>query len=279
MKAPFCIWSQFYNTAQPEEAILEFEKDGLNYIELSSEHITALLARSGDLKTIGREFANFCLQHGVKIRQAHIIFPSHFVTERSGADIVVRQIEMLSAMGVKAAVLHCDDMIELANDGLCSAEIIERNIEALRALMPRIEGFGITVCLENLQKRFSSVDELLYIIDSVGSDFLGICLDTGHLNLSQTSTQREFILKAGKRLKALHIADNDGTRDQHRSPFSGGNVDFFEVVDALREIDYDGMFNMEIGGESKNCPVPVKHVKFLGIEASYKYLFGLLPNE
>ena len=278
MKAPFCIWSQFYNTVEPEEAILEFEKDGLGYIELSSEHITSLLRREGDLKQIGVDFANFCLQHGVKIRQVHIIFPSTFASDRASGENIIRQLELLSGMGVRSAVMHCDPMKKEAELGMSAEEIVEKNIEALRDLAPRMEGYGITVCLENLANEFSSVDELLYVIESVGSDCLGICLDTGHLHLSGASTQREFILEAGRLLKALHIADNDGTRDQHRAPFAGGDVDFFEVVEALREIDYDGMFNLEIGGDSGKCPVPVKHVKFLGIEAGYKYLFGLLND-
>ena len=140
----------------------------------------------------------------------------------------------------------------------------------------RIEQYKVTVCIENLVGIFTSIDDILTAIDTVGSDFIGICLDTGHLNLTRTSSQRDFIIKAGKRLKALHIADNDTTADQHRAPFSGGNVDFSEVIEALREVGYDGMFNYEIGGDSGSCPVPVKHVKFLGIKAGYDYLMGNL---
>lgn len=273
MNAQFCIWSQFYNTVEPEEAILEFEKDGLGYIELSSEHITSLLKREGSPQKIGSDFSDFCLKHGVKICQAHIIFPSYLVTGKGAIDLIVRQIEMLSAMGVRAAVLHGDEMEGV---DISHSQKIEKNIEALSRLAERARDCGVTVCLENLQRFFTSVDEILYVIDKVGSDLFGICLDTGHLHLAATSSQREFILKAGKRLKALHIADNDGSRDQHRAPFGGGTVDFAEVVDALRKINYEGMFNYEIGGESHKCPVPVKHYKYLGIKAGYDYLMGNL---
>lgn len=271
MNAEFCIWSQFYNTKEPEEAILEFEKDGLHYIELSSEHITSLLERDGSPEEIGRDLANFCLQHGIKIRQAHLVFPSNIVTDESAVECIARQIKMLSAMGVRAAVLHGE---ELEGSGLSYAERIEKNVEAFSRLAARIKDSDITVCIENLQRIFTSVDDILYAIERVGSDRFGICLDTGHLHLTNPSSHREFILKAGKRLKALHIADNDGSRDQHLAPFGGGRVDFAEVVSALREIDYDGMFNYEIGGDSHRCPAVVKHFKFLGIKAGYDYLMG-----
>ena len=39
-------------------------------------------------------------------------------------------------------------------------------------------------------------------------------LDTGHANISGID-QVEFIRKAGTQIKALHIADNEGTSDQH----------------------------------------------------------------
>ena len=271
MAFEFSIWSQFYNTKEPEEAILEFEKDGLSHIELSSEHITSLLEREGDLAEIGREFANFSLQHGVKILQAHIIFPSPIVTDKGEIDHIVRQLELLSTMGVRAGVLHCDEM--MGTDATYE-EKLRKNIDALKLLAPRAEKYGITICLENMQRTFNSIDDLNYVIDEVGSDVFGICLDTGHLNVTGTSSQRDFILKAGKRLKALHIANNDGTADQHLAPFSRGNIDFFEVVGALREIGYDGIFNYEIGGEAHPTPTHIKHIKYLAYKAGYDYLMS-----
>lgn len=271
MAFEFSIWSQYYNTKDPEEAILEFEKDGLGVTELSSEHITTLLEREGDLAEIGREFANFSLQHGIKILQAHIIFPSPIVTDPDEIDHIERQLKLLCGMGVKRGVMHCDEMKE--TDGSLK-EKIEKNVAALKVLAAKAEKYGVTVCLENLRHYFNSIDVLNYVIDAVGSDMLAICLDTGHLNIAGTDTQRDFILKAGKRLKALHIANNDGTADQHLAPFSRGNIDFFEVARALREIGYDGIFNYEIGGEAHPTPTHIKHIKYLAYKAGYDYLMS-----
>ena len=274
MTAHFSIWSQFYNTKEPEEAILEFEKDGLGYIELSSEHSISLLERNGAPSDIGRDFANFCLQHGIKPLQAHMIFPSNIATDKSILNTLVRQMEMLDGMGVKYGVLHLDPM---KNSGLEHAEIVEKNVEALKTLLSLSAHTGTVLCIENLDKICAGIDEILYIIDRVNSNRLAVCLDTGHLNITKTSSQREFIMKAGERLHALHIANNDGTGDRHFAPFTGGvGIDFTEVVDALREINYNGLFNYEIGGESGACPVPVKHIKYLGIKAGYDYLMGNL---
>ena len=101
---------------------------------------------------------------------------------------------------------------------------------------------------------------------------LCVCLDTGHLHLFDKD-QRNFILKAGKRLKALHIADNQGFEDQHMMPYGRGNIDFDEVVRALREIHYEGLFNLEIPGENFR-PDEILGYKLEYIAKCYDYLMS-----
>ena len=184
---------------------------------------------------------------------------------------------MYEAIGIKNMVLHCDNLL---NSALSKSEKIERNIRSLKKIANYIKDKDITICLENLRHYNDkneilvdkSADDLLYIIEQVGSDRFGICLDTGHLNLT-LKNQREFILKAGDKLKALHIADNQGKSDQHMMPFARGNVDFEEVVKALKEIGYTGIFNLEIPGESR-IPLELRNAKIEYIKACYNYLMN-----
>ena len=149
----------------------------------------------------------------------------------------------------------------------------ELNIVKLRELVARIEHVDITLCLENLCHHVLSADEILEIIEKVGSDKLGICLDTGHLNIEKKNTQGEFIRKAGKYLKALHVHDNDGSADQHILPFARGKINFKEIMAALKEIDYDGLFNFEIPGERR--PGKLGHAKVAYAREVYNYLMSL----
>ena len=270
MNAPFSIWSQYYRTEQPEEAILEFEKDGMTHIELSFEHSAAILKRSEDHIAEGRRFAAFMAEHGISAPQGHLSFPTHFCTDQGYIDTLVREIELFEAIGIKYAVLHCDFMqdVEIGYD-----ERRELNIIKLRELCDRISHVDITLCLENLCQHVLSADELLEIIDKVGSDKLGICLDTGHLNIQKKNTQGEFIRKAGKYLKALHVHDNNGSGDQHILPFAKGNINFREIIQALKEINYEGLFNFEIPGERR--PGALGHAKVAYAREVYNYLMSL----
>ena len=57
------------------------------------------------------------------------------------------------------------------------------------------------------------------------------------------------------------INDNISTvEEQHLIPFEG-KVDWRGIIRALREIKYDGLFNIEDGFSIKNLPLTLKKIK------------------
>ena len=89
------------------------------------------------------------------------------------------------------------------------------------------------------------VDQLVHLIDSYSDDRIGACLDTGHANMVYKD-QYDAIIKLGHRLHCTHINDNLGKDDLHLAPFSG-TVKWESVMKALKDIDYPGVLNLEIG--------------------------------
>ena len=278
MNAPLSIWTGYYwlhpdNSKEPEDAVREFLKDGIYCSECAGEHATCLLSRGGDnYIEEGKRFKRFLDENGYTMTQGHIDWPFEYVGDDKADNIerIIRNIKLYEAMGIKCAVLHCDRVLGL---DASVEEKIELNILGLKKLSEGIKGVDITICLENLTSFVTDADTLLYIIEKVGDPKFAICLDTGHLNYTKASSQREFILKAGKKLRALHIADNDGSDDQHLMPFGKGKVNFEEVVKALDEIGYEGLFNYEIPGENgKYTPLEMRHEKMKFIKKGYEYL-------
>ena len=49
----------------------------------------------------------------------------------------------------------------------------------------------------------------------------------------------------GKEITVLHLNDNDTLTDQHKMPLSG-SMNWNDIFDALDEIGYDGIYNMEL---------------------------------
>lgn len=274
MQNKLSIWSSYFWDLSPEDAVLTFVKNGIHCSELSDEHGHALLQR-GDPVKVGREFKAFLAEHDFTMTQGHLLLSFNLCSDPLST--LFQWLDLFEAVGVQNAVLHVDHIP--AEKDLSPQECMDRNIEKLKLVEAYLKEkqYKLRICLENLFHKIAlNADELLYMLSPLDPDHFGICLDTGHLNLT-VKNQAEFIEKAGSRLHALHIADNDGSYDQHKMPFSSGNhlgaIDFVEVFSSLQKIGYDGLYNMEINGENR-IPLPAREFKLEYIRKCFDYLMN-----
>ena len=49
----------------------------------------------------------------------------------------------------------------------------------------------------------------------------------------------------GSGISCLHLHDNNTLKDQHKPPFTG-SIDWGEVLNALDEVGYSGVYNLEV---------------------------------
>jgi len=91
-----------------------------------------------------------------------------------------------------------------------------------------------------------AADEMLQIVDGFDTDRVGICMDSGHLNIGRDPV--EFIRATAGRITTVHLHDNDGTGDAHALP-GEGNIDWPRLLVALRESGYAGPLICEGGQE------------------------------
>ena len=274
IRKSFSIWSAYDVELSPEDAVLAIERRGMTECELSDEHGKMLLDR-GDPEETGRAFREFAASHGVSFPQGHLFLQVALCAENA-IDVLTEWIRLFSAVGIKNAVLH-GDWQSFSSD-TPDESVVAATVERLKLLAPIAEKYGVRICLENLRRRFDSAKRLVGMIEAVGSDALGICLDTGHLNIAHTESQEEFIRTAGKYLHALHIADNEGVTDQHMMPFGRGSVNILSVMKTLDEIGYEDLFNYEIPGE-RLCPMPVRDAKAAYLKQMTDYLFDTIDHQ
>ena len=72
-------------------------------------------------------------------------------------------------------------------------------------------------------------------------------------------------------MQGVHIADNEGERDQHMMPFGRGTVDWDAVCRGLRGIGYNGFCSFEIPGES-HAPFEIRQMKLTYVKGMMEYL-------
>jgi len=262
------MWTSFFIELTPEEAIAELAQAGWRHAELSDEHGQALLAR-GEPERVGHAFRRVADDAGVAVAQGHLwlvvdIAPADEAARQHVVDALRRWLDLYLALGIPAAVLHP------GGDTIPDpAARLDCQLRTLADLAGHVRGTDLVLCLENC----SSGDALKPLLAHADPAHVGVCLDTGHLNLTRES-QADFVRSCGRRLRALHLAENDRSGDQHNMPFArGGSVPWPDIAAALADVAYPGLLNFEIPGENR-CPLPVRRLKLAYLRDLAAWIFA-----
>lgn len=276
MKYPVSVWMGYYPEYTATQTIDALADAGFTHAEWSINCTEKLFAENtGTPAQLGAMIAAHAQSRGFTIPQGHLSYKQG-LCDAAAVEKLKKELELFAAIGIQAAVVHC-------NGGNDLPEAVRRDIwvKNLRALSEYVEGTGITLCLENLGSvpQTHTVERLKAFIDAAGGRNMGICLDMGHLHLTngrgQTAqTHREFILGAGDLLRALHVTNNSGQGDDHLMPYSSrSGIDYREVIRALDEIGYKGLFNLEIQGENR-APMVIRRAKLDYIRTMCAYMLS-----
>ncbi len=103
--------------------------------------------------------------------------------------------------------------------------------QTLDKFLAYCEERDVRIAIENVITPRSKTDVLFDLVEEYNSDYLWLCLDTGHAHLNETVP--DAIRNCGKRLITTHIADNRGKGDDHLVPFKG-QIDWYETYRLLK---------------------------------------------
>jgi L-ribulose-5-phosphate 3-epimerase len=126
----------------------------------------------------------------------------------------------------------------------------ERSKAALRQMIPRAEGAGVSLNLENIFANgfLMSPAEMNRFVDDLGSDSVGVHFDTG--NIMQYQFPEHWIRQCGKRIRNVHLKEYDKRAGNEFSLFSfrsllAGSTDWPAVLAAFDEVGYEGYLTFE----------------------------------
>lgn len=120
-------------------------------------------------------------------------------------------------------------------------------IEQLRKSSAIASENGLQFAMEMRAGDFiSSLDGVISIFNDCGVDNIGMVYDVAHAHAISEYLDLG-IYKLGKYLKLVHLSDNDGTRPFHYQP-GKGNIDFKNIIDTLKKVNYDGYVVVDISG-------------------------------
>jgi len=121
-------------------------------------------------------------------------------------------------------------------------------LRSLDEITDYAEAAGVDVGIEfEPELLVECTDEVLELIDDVGSDALGVNLDIGHAAV-YGEDPAESVRKCAGNITGVHLEDiAGGRRGKHYHLIPGeGDLDFESVFDALDDVGYDGFATMEL---------------------------------
>ncbi len=182
--------------------------------------------------------------------------------ELDDAQVENARLDLLaaSALGAEVCIVHNATSI---NHGPNPDPKLMRNLsfEQYTRMLPyaakykvklATETFGDAVCYDAVDF-FGDIKEFLMTYNRIYAaspyrDWFTVCMDTGHTNKASrfgNPKVGDVIRMIGKNITALHLNDNDTLTDQHKIPMTG-TIDWYDTMNALDEIGYSGIYNMEL---------------------------------
>jgi sugar phosphate isomerase/epimerase len=270
------IWTALYAEQPLHEALRTLHAHGWNAFEASTEHLVQIETANETGALIEQTLR--CLgELGLSMPQAHALLHADVAAldvdrRREDVERLSAHIDIAARLGVSVLVIHPGGR-QRATTCAERDRTLALNVDAFRLLGDVAGERGVQIGLENLARRGASMPyEMLDLLAAIGHPAIGITLDTSHANivgLDFGTTIREL----GPHLIATHISDNDGSGDQHRTP-GNGSIDWPEVMSALREVGYEGLFNLEIPGE-RHALLPLRALESLHALQVAKWLLTL----
>lgn len=200
---------------------------------------------------------------GLSVAQTHSPFPIWMDLKWDRNDyveqnIMPKSIAISSALGAPWMVAHPISM--RMHHGIENEKMA--NINYFKSIVPLLKQYKVGVCLENLKGGVGgratdgiccNPEEAIYYIETLneyaGEELFGVCLDTGHLQVTKRDIS-DYIERVGKRIKVLHLHENNGVEDLHQMPFTFGNksnsgLDWKAIAKSLKKVGYDGALCFE----------------------------------
>ncbi len=125
------------------------------------------------------------------------------------------------------------------------------NALSFKVICDEAAKIGLSIVMENVPGPFSSVEPLKTVLKAVPA--LSFHLDVGHAFVGRNRF-RQLLAAFKDKLQHVHLSDNRFRGDDHM-PLGAGNIDWTEVIGAIKKTGYDSTFTLEVFSNDKRYVV------------------------
>jgi sugar phosphate isomerase/epimerase len=138
-------------------------------------------------------------------------------------------LELVPLFGPPSIVFHAG--YDASRYHAQRAEWLSSSMVTWETLARMAEKMRVVIHLENVYEQ--TPEMILALLEKMSSEYLGFCLDLGHMNVFGEVPLTEWLDALGPYLKEVHLHDNDGRSDAHE-PIGSGTAPFEELFQYLQ---------------------------------------------
>jgi len=177
-------------------------------------------------------------KYGLKVENAHLHFAGVNTLWADGTD-GEHYCAQLAGLIAEAGVYGVKTLVVHLTRTKTPPPFSEIGFSRFSRLCEIAERSDINLAFENLR----APDRLYEFMRRIDSPRIGVCFDAGHNHF--ICPERRICRDFADRIKAVHLHDNDGTRDAHNIP-GDGTIDWAQVRKELLDSAYAGAWSLEI---------------------------------
>jgi sugar phosphate isomerase/epimerase len=227
---------------RPEELIPRLREAGITAIEAGYQFFVS------HSEAVVEENTQLFRQAGIQIWSVHAPF-SRGTGNMSDLDEPSRRraveynknvLERIALAGTSVYVIHPGSFAKEEE----VPQMLRVLLDSLEELLPIAERTGVRLALENIIPRSPGSDcqEVRDVVEKFGSEWLGVCFDSGHAHVAGQAKAGMEILK--DLIITFHLEDTDGIRDMHFQP-GYGTVPWDDLGSILRTMDFESPIVVE----------------------------------
>lgn len=274
--------SQLSKRFGDEKAILMIKEAGFDGYDYSmSDNFFDKFNKNEDYIEYAKNIRKFADEINFPCLQAHAPSPNMRTIEdvMPLTSMFLKSIEFASILGCKYLVVHPGSFL--------SAE--ENYTYVYEKLLSYAEKMGVIIATENMFKwKDKTETETVPAACGTAQDFVrhmeyikhpnfSACLDIGHASMVNCEGAVKLIKALNDKIGCLHVHDNDLFDDKHFFPFLG-DIDWYEVANALKEVNYKGCFTFEADATMRNYPNELIPYTLKLLEKTGRYIIDLIEK-
>jgi sugar phosphate isomerase/epimerase len=255
-----------------EQAMTIFREAGFTSVEMWVHHLKR--CRTPELR---KGFAVYAQALGLGMGGLNVVGEDYFQPFGNDAELektvqgLKQDLDFALSLGTKDVLIWEGRAPAGTTESEWLARLLPRLIELLKDAIEMARPHGARFLVEPHPFTVGMSDQcLIRLCDALDPAHFGVTFDFCHYGVGRKDDYTDAVRKLGHRIRHIHFSDSDQQTSELHFPAGRGCLNLRAILDAFREIRYDGTMTLDLYG----YPTPVEGLRWsvLKMREAFDYL-------